>query len=1552
MIRKVEGKVRKIYLILSYVLFFMMCLKPADVYAKEPELAYGEREGIIVINAADAMQNAAYALHTNKTEEESGVNTEFTWQITENPGGEEKGWEGHQGIQLTPVRTSDTGASWLWEKDRLNRAPSLTYKVYAEEAGDYYFSYYSSCPGISADSFHVGVNNGYQFKNSDAMTGGSDSNHAAAGAAWFFCDKQTLHLKAGMNTIQIWARESGICFRQFMLSKEKPMDARYLYFKSQKNTEWLEPSVPVDGLITMKELPDVDLEFDGKDTILPDASASNGNRVSYEVSSSTEHVSVSEVKNGVFEIKADSSGYATITVTAKAQNCADVKRQFFVNVAYKYRGQEDENAPQNLIAAPAAETKDSITIVWDKPEVYADTVGYNVYVNDRKVAERDANKTHYTAEGLAEDTEYRFRVEAIFSDGEKTTTQTLYARTEPAGTVINIVEYGASTSKSVGENTAAIQKAIDDCPFGGTVLVPEGTFLTGALDLKSHMTLQVEGELKGSTNPEDYLYPDVAWDDDEIGERIMTRYEGWEVLCHRSLINIGHLNWQNRYEVTCEDVSITGNGKITGGGTALRDATIQFANNQDWGVGTTNVYERTRGRLVSVVQSKNVNLSGVTLSESPCWTTHMIYSDTVTTHGMTILSQVLNGDGWDPDSSRNCMIFDTDIQTGDDCVAIKSGKNPEGDRVAIPAENIKIFDIQCNGGHGLAMGSEISGGINNVTIRDCIVRNTWYGLQLKGTPLRGGYISNLDVRDCTLNMLLIKSNVGYNADGAAAADVPYFQNLKFRNLVIEGKDSGGGALAGAGAIEVAGYDIDCGTEGHNHLVNQVAFEDIVLGTADNPHDSKIILENCDTFSFKNVVRFDGNTPEYDLRSVNKNIMAGRFNIAGGDSDTDIKIGDTTYSAPGPVVLPVCTTVKEARKLIVSAKKDTNLNLQFYPSMYDAENDTNERKEDAVLKDSDCLAVTVEGETKSSLYQIRSGLAIDITEFAVGKDKKDAMTVGEKLPVAREKLNLAGYDYAAENATTPYNVEFSTDASDSVYFQASQVPAGASFEFTEPFEIKEDGKFKAELYYKRNTNRGTFRIEFVSTENSGEVYILGSVNEQGSNQMDTLALNTETAIPAGTYTVRFVCEASGTLTASRLYLTAVPEDEEIVVPEVLADFSFDEKGQYFDGGNAKAAGAYELVENANGKALRLNGTNQFLNVTAKDGKSLLTGVQEMTVSFQAKPEGNAANWAFFAAPNAGRPEYLNERYLGLFEREGALLAERYHNAGQRPAELSCSVERDKWYYVTVVFAQTETIIYIDGVEAARADSAFSLPQILGDKSILYIGKATWGTGEYYRGLIDNYKIVSKALTAEQVAAEVQKQEDKPTLPYIDVAEDDWFYDGVYYNYFAKTMTGKDKTHFAPYENLARAQFAVILYRMEGAEAEDAASFPDVPAGMWYSKEIKWASDAKVVTGYSSTGTFGPADNILREQMAVMMYRYAKLKGYDVSKTANYSEFTDGGSVTGYAEEAMKWAVGTGIITGKDLDGDGTKESLDPLGNTSRAEASIIIQRFMENYPILL
>ena len=186
-----------------------------------------------------------------------------------------------------------------------------------------------------------------------------------------------------------------------------------------------------------------------------------------------------------------------------------------------------------------------------------------------------------------------------------------------------------------------------------------------------------------------------------------------------------------------------------------------------------------------------------------------------------------------------------------------------------------------------------------------------------------------------------------------------------------------------------------------------------------------------------------------------------------------------------------------------------------------------------------------------------------------------------------------------------------------------------------------------------------------------------------------------------------------------------------------------------------------------------------------------------------------------------------------------------------------------------------------------------------------------------------------------------------LPYEDVTETDWFYDGAYYNYFAETMTGTDPTHFSPYEILPRAQFATILHRMEGKPAAAYTNrFPDVPDGQFYSTAVLWAADAKVVTGYTDSGYFGTNDPITREQMVVMMYRYADYKKYDISKTADLSSFSDAGQVSEFAETAMKWAVENGIIEGKENE-DGSYR-LDPQGGTSRAECAIIIQRFMETF----
>ncbi len=184
-----------------------------------------------------------------------------------------------------------------------------------------------------------------------------------------------------------------------------------------------------------------------------------------------------------------------------------------------------------------------------------------------------------------------------------------------------------------------------------------------------------------------------------------------------------------------------------------------------------------------------------------------------------------------------------------------------------------------------------------------------------------------------------------------------------------------------------------------------------------------------------------------------------------------------------------------------------------------------------------------------------------------------------------------------------------------------------------------------------------------------------------------------------------------------------------------------------------------------------------------------------------------------------------------------------------------------------------------------------------------------------------------------------------IDYEDVKESDWFFDAAYYVKGKGYMTGLDSYIFGPSESLARAQFIVILNRMEGKPkpvAFDGSHWTDITED-WYKDAVYWGIQNKIMTGYSDSDCWGTADVLTREQLATVMYRYAEYKGYDVKKRADLESFEDASSVSGFAKEAVEWAVAEGIITGKD---NGTK--LDPQGETARAQCAAIIQRFVENY----
>lgn len=202
-------------------------------------------------------------------------------------------------------------------------------------------------------------------------------------------------------------------------------------------------------------------------------------------------------------------------------------------------------------------------------------------------------------------------------------------------------------------------------------------------------------------------------------------------------------------------------------------------------------------------------------------------------------------------------------------------------------------------------------------------------------------------------------------------------------------------------------------------------------------------------------------------------------------------------------------------------------------------------------------------------------------------------------------------------------------------------------------------------------------------------------------------------------------------------------------------------------------------------------------------------------------------------------------------------------------------------------------------------------------------------------------------AEEIAEPVEAGVQPLTIQmpfYDDVGSGDWYYSSVNDITRYGLMSGYGNERFGPADNLARAQFAIILHRMNGLQSVPYTDeFSDVPNGQWYTNAIMWASSVGVVEGYANSSLFGTGDNINREQMAVMMYRYAKYKNYDLNKKVDISKFKDGKMVSDFAKEGMQWAVGTGIITGKD---NGTR--LDPQANANRAESATIINRFLNKY----
>ena len=361
-----------------------------------------------------------------------------------------------------------------------------------------------------------------------------------------------------------------------------------------------------------------------------------------------------------------------------------------------------------------------------------------------------------------------------------------------------ITKYGAKTTNSAAQNQKAINKAIAACSKkgGGRVIVPSGTFVTGAITLLSHVNLVVEKDavLKFAFEPD--LYPIVP-----------TRWEGID--CRNLSPCI--------YAYKQTDIAVTGEGTIDGSG--ANDTWWPWNGNPRFGFKEGMISQRggsrarllknaedgvpmdqriftkedgLRPQLINFYLCENILMENLTLLNSPFWVIHPLLSKNITVRGMKIINDGPNGDGCDPESCDGVLIENCFFNTGDDCIAIKSGRNNDGRLWDKPSENIIIRNCEMKNGHGgVVIGSEISGGCRNVYAENNVMDSPELErvVRIKTNTCRGGVIENINARNIKVGVCkesVLKINLDYEPKEICCRGfVPTVRNINIENITCE-----------------------------------------------------------------------------------------------------------------------------------------------------------------------------------------------------------------------------------------------------------------------------------------------------------------------------------------------------------------------------------------------------------------------------------------------------------------------------------------------------------------------------------------------------------------------------------------------------------------------------------------------------------------------------------------------------------------------------------------------------------------------------------------------
>lgn len=408
----------------------------------------------------------------------------------------------------------------------------------------------------------------------------------------------------------------------------------------------------------------------------------------------------------------------------------------------------------------------------------------------------------------------------------------------------SVVDFGAVPG-GVFDSTLAINLAIRTCSNdgGGKVLIPSGKYLAGPINLENNVNLHLEegAEILFSTNPLDYPI-------------VHTSYEGTELMNYSPLI----------YAYKKLNIAVTGKGVLNGQASNENWWWWSGSETYGWSKGMPNqkdplnlfrlmdmaeegvsVSERVFGEghylrptFVDFFECTNVLLKDIKIINAPFWVIHPMKSSNVTIDGVTVQSHGPNNDGCDPEYSKNVIIKNCTFNTGDDCIAIKSGRNADGRRVAIPSENIVVKNCKMIDGHGgVVIGSEISAGVRNVFVDNCVMDspNLERAIRIKTNSKRGGLIENVYVRNLEVGQVkeaVLKINMFYGIYGNQEGDfIPQVRNVFLENINVKN--------GGQYGILAKGYK--------ESPIENVTLKNVVIEKVDNPYS----IENLKGLNFVN-----------------------------------------------------------------------------------------------------------------------------------------------------------------------------------------------------------------------------------------------------------------------------------------------------------------------------------------------------------------------------------------------------------------------------------------------------------------------------------------------------------------------------------------------------------------------------------------------------------------------------------------------------------------------------------------------------------------------------